>query len=82
MKLHVEIRQLLEKMAPNIPPEVGEVMAAATKKLAESGLADKALQPGEKIPVFELPNAAGQLISSASMLSNGPLILSFYRGAW
>lgn len=41
-----------------------------------------ALKIGEKAPGFELPNAEGKLISLKSLLDNGPLVVTFYRGDW
>jgi peroxiredoxin len=37
---------------------------------------------GEIAPVFALPDATGTSISSATLLRQGPLILTFYRGLW
>jgi peroxiredoxin len=41
-----------------------------------------ALKPGDKFPVFELPDATGALVQSAALLATGPLLLIFYRGEW
>jgi peroxiredoxin len=34
------------------------------------------------MPAFELKNAVGEMIKSDDLLANGPVIISFYRGAW
>ena len=36
----------------------------------------------EIAPVFALPDATGTSVSSATLLRQGPLILTFYRGLW
>jgi peroxiredoxin len=41
-----------------------------------------ALKIGEKAPSFELPNPNGKLISLNTLLNNGPLVITFYRGDW
>ena len=64
MKLQEEIKELLEKIAPNIPAEVGTIMANATRKLNDSGIASKALNQGDTAPSFELSNALGAMVSS------------------
>jgi peroxiredoxin len=43
---------------------------------------ENAIKPGDPMPPFLLPNTAGQLVDSATLLSRGPLIVTFYRGGW
>ncbi len=50
--------------------------------LIDAGAADGALKAGDPIPDFMLPNAEGVLVSSAQLIADGPLVLSFYRGVW
>lgn len=54
----------------------------ATRSLVDSRQADTALQAGDKAPEFTLQDANGNLVSSRSLLSKGPLVLTFYRGVW
>ncbi len=44
--------------------------------------ADDALAVGEQAPSFTLPNADGTPTSLAEELAKGPVVLTFYRGAW
>lgn len=37
---------------------------------------------GEKMPAFELPNQAGENWNLNEQLSEGPVMLVFYRGNW
>jgi peroxiredoxin len=37
---------------------------------------------GDTLPPFALPNAFGKEINSTSLLSEGPLLITFYRGEW
>lgn len=41
-----------------------------------------ALAVGDQAPDFELPNARGRRIRLADQLEHGPVVLTFYRGAW
>ncbi|WP_298326956.1 redoxin domain-containing protein [uncultured Dokdonia sp.] len=41
-----------------------------------------ALQVGDKAPEFELPNPKKQKISLTTLLSQGPVVVTFYRGDW
>ncbi|BDD10232.1 alkyl hydroperoxide reductase [Fulvitalea axinellae] len=65
-----------------IPAEALEVMDAATVSLKDSGLAGKALGVGEKAPGFILLGVLSDEVSLDSLLAEGPVVLSFYRGAW
>jgi peroxiredoxin len=41
-----------------------------------------ALTVGDRAADFELPNAQGRRIRLADQLGRGPVVLTFYRGAW
>jgi len=42
----------------------------------------QALAVGDRAADFELPNAQGRRIRLADQLERGPVVLTFYRGAW
>lgn len=65
-----------------IPEDKLEIMDRVQQELAQSGIYDSCLKEGDFAPIFELPNATGRVISIDDLLSNGPLVLSFYRGGW
>jgi len=58
------------------------VMHRVTDELIASGQAGRALHAGDRAPVFALPDPDGKLVSSQDLLARGPLVLTFYRGAW
>jgi hypothetical protein len=64
----------------NLPPEIHPIMERSTRELIASGLAHRALKAGDKTPDFTLPDPNGRAVSSAALLADGPLIVSFYRG--
>ena len=57
-------------------------MRKATIELVQSGIADRALKRGEKAPDFSLPNAVGKEVQLHDLLTAGPVVATFYRGAW
>lgn len=63
---------------PNFMKGIDEVIAEA-KAFQQGG---DALAVGQQVPAFELPDAEGNLISSADLLAKGPLVVTFYRGSW
>lgn len=74
-----EIRQNVEALLPAdrmVPVE------RAIAELAASGIESRILPVGALAPDFELPDQAGKPVRSADLITNGPLIIVFYRGRW
>ena len=44
--------------------------------------AGAALRAGDRAPDFELPDATGGTVRLSDRLAEGPVVLTFYRGAW
>ena len=82
MRLQDEIQTFKKKALAGMPLETIDIMVKATEKLAESGIVNRALTKGDSMPPFSLPNVHGQMVTSADLLSPGPLVISFYRGSW
>lgn len=66
----------------NVPAAAVEIMHRATAELVESGAHFNALKIGDRAPRFTLSDVDGESYSSAALLAQGPLVLSFYRGFW
>jgi len=70
--------------APNAP-KINEadqaILHEATVELAAQ-MPNPGLKVGEKAPDFLLPNAFARPIGLYDELKKGPVVLSFYRGAW
>ena len=64
------------------PAEVASLFGQKTVELSKSGILDKAIKIGDKIPSFDLPNVSGENVSIEKALSSGPVVISFYRGQW
>lgn len=71
-----------EQSHPAVTPDVTAVLERATAELIRSGIAERALGAGARIPAFVLPDAAGNPVDIVAQLARGPLVLTFYRGAW
>jgi peroxiredoxin len=82
MSLAQELLAVQNHVATVAPAPVLAAMDAATDKLRQGGLEAAALQVGQRITHFELPNAVGGQVSSKALLANGPLLVTFYRGEW
>lgn len=54
----------------------------ALEELINSGIAKTALKVDDKVTDFELNNALGKPVKLSTLLQNGPVILTWYRGGW
>jgi len=82
MSLEDTLRGVREASAKRIPPDKAAVMHRATEDLRHSGIMERVIKPGDPLPPFALPNAYGEEVRSADLLAKGPLVLTFFRGAW
>ncbi|NII09711.1 peroxiredoxin-like family protein [Oleiagrimonas sp. C23AA] len=83
MTLQAQLDALREKFEGSLlPAEAVRIMHDATDQLAASGQAERALKAGDRAPDFSLPDPDGAPVSLASLLADGPLVLTFYRGVW
>lgn len=63
-------------------PEKVEIMHRATEELRQSGIVERVLRAGAKMPEFALANTRGETVRSADLLAKGKLVVTFYRGVW
>ncbi|MGW0423204.1 peroxiredoxin-like family protein [Streptomyces sp. NPDC003015] len=80
--LNAELRTFYEARRQQIPAEIRQIMQRASQELVDSGQADRALTVGAQAPRFNLPSATGQTVALDDLLNDGPVVLTFYRGAW
>ncbi len=82
MSLMEQIQEMQKGFMGQVSEEDLKTMQSATEKLIKSGIAEKCLKEGDKMPAFSLPNAKNKTASSDAMLSKGPIVVNFYRGEW
>jgi hypothetical protein len=58
-----------EQSSQKTPPDVKEASQQGLEKIIRSGIAETALNVGDKMPAFELPDAHGKIVSSDGLLS-------------
>lgn len=63
-------------------PEFMKGVDTAINKAKEFQQGANALKVGQKAIDFELPNQEGELISLKKLMSQGPVVVTFYRGDW
>jgi hypothetical protein len=64
------------------PPEQRAIMERVTDDLRASGILSKVAAVGQVAPSFAAQNYDGRSVSSSELLARGPLVVSFFRGAW
>ncbi|MGH3243721.1 MAG: peroxiredoxin-like family protein [Spirillospora sp.] len=82
----VELPSLSERLLAKAasvtrPDEAKKAINDALAELEREGVAP-GLDIGETAPDFTLPNAVGDPVRLADRLAEGPVVLTFYRGAW
>ena len=65
-----------------VPADRRAAMERHIAHLAETGLGRNAKRVGDHAPDIALPDAHGKLFEVATLLKNGPVIVTFYRGGW
>ncbi len=77
-----DIKAFQDELMPNIPEDTLNTLMSELQKLIATGIAEKSINKGNIFPSFDLPNANNESRSLNDFLSHGPLVVSFYRGAW
>ncbi|MEM9238112.1 MAG: peroxiredoxin-like family protein [Verrucomicrobiota bacterium] len=80
LKEQLEARS--DQAAEQIPAEIREEFAKGIDAVAESGILDQAKKVGDKAPDFTLKNATGEEVQLKTLLAEGPVVLTWYRGGW
>ena len=80
--LHEILAERKQLIAKYIPPETKAIHARVLAELQEKRLAENILPVGAQAPAFELKDHNGKPVSPANLLSNGRLVLCFFRGRW
>jgi peroxiredoxin len=65
-----------------MPAEVLMAMARATAELKDTGIENRALRTGDRMPDFTLPNQYGEMRRFADLLADSKVVLNIYRGGW
>lgn len=64
------------------PPGINSPVPEAIHHSVDERLVENVLKCGDAAPDFEVKNPVGQVTSLSRLLEKGPVVLTFYRGAW
>jgi len=62
--------------------DISKVYSRLVSRLRDANAGSGAIQTGSIFPEILLPDSNGDLVNSADLLSEGPLVVSFNRGHW
>lgn len=83
MSLQVELDAFMADVRTKVPAEVlAPIEQFYQQDLHRPQHFPHALKIGQKVSDFTLHDATGKPVSLATLRKNGPVIISFYRGAW
>src|SRR5579863_9774668 len=80
--LQQQIDEFNAQGSSRIPAGVVQDLTSPVEQLRLSGAATQALQEGSPAPDFTLPDAFGNPVTLTRLLQQGPVVITFYRGAW
>lgn len=82
MNLEAALNAFRAEFLEKFPAEKAAIMQRTTDAITQEFKSKPQLQLGDLAPDFTLPNASGRPIRLNDRLSQGPVILTFYRGGW
>ncbi len=82
MSLKAQIDAFNVQKEANLPADVLALMNTTNEELIAQHIKNNALQVGDKVENFTLANHLGKNVELVDLLKKGPVMISFYRGAW
>jgi cytochrome oxidase Cu insertion factor (SCO1/SenC/PrrC family) len=82
MNLQEELDKVKADLGAKIPPEIMELLGKSQQEIEATGIVGLAPKVGDKAIDFTLPNQDGKQISLSGLLSQGPVVVTFFRGKW
>src|SRR3989442_12911199 len=80
--LQQQIDEFIAEGTSWLPTNLLEDLLSPIGKLISSGASENALKEGAQAADFALPDACGTAVRLSHLLTQGPVIMTFYRGQW
>lgn len=80
--LNQTIRETIQGFREALPAELSALIEQGAGEISALDIIERAKKAGAQAPDFTLKNQAGQSRRLHNYLTNGPLVITFYRGAW
>lgn len=80
--LQKQLDETVQSIKQSVPADMFDTIVSETEQLKATGIEGRTVQNDETAPDFTLKNHLGKVMNLGSMLKEGPLVVSFYRGGW
>ncbi len=80
--LNQQIRETIQMFRDTIPADLSALIEQGAGEISALDIIERASRPGDALPDFALDNQHGERRTRQDYLARGPLVLTFYRGAW
>src|SRR5205823_102390 len=80
--LQQQIDEFIAEGASWLPADLLQDLLSPIGQLINSGAAEQALKEGAQAPHFILPDVRGNAVTLSHLLTQGPVVMTFYRGQW
>jgi peroxiredoxin len=81
MSLQQQLAEYLAGWRERVPLERQAIIERHIEQL-RGVIARTMLKVGARAPAFALPSATGAMVDLGTLLKNGPVVVTFYRGGW
>ena len=81
-QLQDQLDEITTRTRSLVQPDRLEISERAVADLYASGIEDRILPLGARVPEFALLDASNRVVRSSDLLALGPLIINFFRGRW
>lgn len=82
MTLNKQIRNTIQQFRDTLPADLTALIEQGAGEISALEIVENALKAGDSAPDFALPTYKGESRTLGDYLAQGPLVLTFYRGAW
>ncbi|MCU7933901.1 MAG: AhpC/TSA family protein [Candidatus Thiodiazotropha sp. (ex Dulcina madagascariensis)] len=82
MSLSEQTKKLTEDFISSQSAENQGIIQGAFTTINATDFGANALREGDQAKGFQLPNNKGGMTALADLLTQGPIVISFYRGGW
>jgi peroxiredoxin len=79
--LKAQLDALREQQRQSSPELIASTLSDIAA-ISRTTIIERRLQPGDSAPDFSLPASNGGSLALADLLQRGPVVITFYRGAW
>ncbi|VAX08395.1 AhpC/Tsa family protein GSU0066 [hydrothermal vent metagenome] len=80
--LNQKIRETVQNFREVLPAELSALIEQGAGEISALDIIERARKPGDLAPDFTLKNPKGESRRLTDYLAVGPLVITFYRGAW